>query len=133
MSSVVWSSVVDEQCGGFQRLTRKAVQSSDVKSRGPSKRYMPIIQFSARKIPAQEELGSSRGKECKARTVAGRGGRESPVVCDPGSELRLGGREKKKGEDNKWNGEKKKKKFGVYVAGGKTCMLPYKAAPSVFL
>ena len=30
----------------------------------------------------------------------GRGGEKS-LLCDPGSELRLGGREKKKGEDNK--------------------------------
>ena len=36
-------------------------------------------------------------------------GGENSLLCDPGSELRLGGREKKKGEDNKWDGKKKKK------------------------
>ena len=35
-------------------------------------------------------------------------GREKKsLLCDPGSELRLGGREKKKGEDNKWDGKKR--------------------------
>ena len=29
------------------------------------------------------------------------------LLCDPGSELQLGGREKKKGEDNKWDVENK--------------------------
>ena len=43
----------------------------------------------------------SRNK-CKARAVVGRG--EKSLLCDPGSELRLGGREKK-GEDNKLDGE----------------------------
>ena len=32
------------------------------------------------------------------------------MLCDSGSELRLGGREKKKDEDNKWDGKKEKKK-----------------------
>ena len=35
----------------------------------------------------------------------GRG--EKSLLCDPGSELRLEGR-RKKGEDSKWDGEKKK-------------------------
>ena len=35
------------------------------------------------------------------------GRREKSLRCDPGSELRLGGREKKKGEDSKWDGKKK--------------------------
>ena len=34
----------------------------------------------------------------------GREGGES-LLCDPGSKLRLGGRRKKKGEDNKWDGK----------------------------
>ena len=50
---------------------------------------------------------SSRDKNEIARAVVGRGGEKS-LLCDPGSELRLGGREKKKGEDN--NGMKKKTK-----------------------
>ena len=36
----------------------------------------------------------------------GRG--EKSLLCDPGSELRLVGREKKKGKYNKWNVGKKK-------------------------
>ena len=43
----------------------------------------------------------------------GRGGEKS-LLCDPGSELRLGGREKKKGEDNKRD-DKKKKNVGPYA------------------
>ena len=35
---------------------------------------------------------------------------EKSLLCDPGSEVRLGGREKKKGEDNKWDGKKKRVK-----------------------
>ena len=35
------------------------------------------------------------------------------MLCDPGSELRIGGRENRKGEDNKWDGNKKKKKLHV--------------------
>ena len=45
----------------------------------------------------------SRSK-CKARTVVGRG--EKSLLCDPESELRLGGRGYK-GKDNKWDGKKK--------------------------
>ena len=37
-------------------------------------------------------------------------GGEKSLRCDPGSELRLGGREKKKGEYNKWDGKIRKKK-----------------------
>ena len=33
---------------------------------------------------------------------------EKSLLCDPRSELRLGGREKK-GEDNKWDGKNKQK------------------------
>ena len=36
-------------------------------------------------------------------------GGEKSLQCDPGSELRLGGRENK-GEDNKWDGRRKKTK-----------------------
>ena len=43
-------------------------------------------------------------KKCKARAVVGRG--EKRLLCDPGSELRLGGTEKRKGEDNKGDGKK---------------------------
>ena len=44
------------------------------------------------------------------RTVAGRG--EKSLLCDPGSKLRLGGREKREGEGSEWDGkaEKEKKK-----------------------
>ena len=54
----------------------------------------------------------------KARTVVGReGGQEPAMICDPGSELRQGGRKKRTAKtvnemeksDNKWNGKKKKK------------------------
>ena len=46
--------------------------------------------------------------KCKARTVVGRG--EKSLLYDPGSELRLGQRErKKKGEDNKRDGKKQLK------------------------
>ena len=39
------------------------------------------------------------------------GREEKSLLCDPGSELRLGGREKKKkGEDNKWDEEKRGRK-----------------------
>ena len=48
-------------------------------------------------------------------------GGEKSLLCDPGSELRLGGREKKKGNDNtrsKWDGEKKKEYLlTTYVTG----------------
>ena len=38
---------------------------------------------------------------------SGDGGQgEKSLLCGPGSELRLGGREKKKGEDNKRDGKK---------------------------
>ena len=37
-------------------------------------------------------------------------GREMSLLCDPGSELRLGGSKKKKGDQNKWDGEKKQEK-----------------------
>ena len=37
---------------------------------------------------------------------------EKSLLCDPGSELRLGGRENRKAQDDKWDGEKKKKKKG---------------------
>ena len=42
--------------------------------------------------------------KCKAQTVVGRG--EKSLLCDPGSELRLGGRGNKKGKDNDWDGRK---------------------------
>ena len=40
------------------------------------------------------------------------GGGEQSLLCDPGSQWRLGEREKKKGEDNKWDG--KKKQTGIH-------------------
>ena len=44
--------------------------------------------------------------------LAGR--EEKSLLRDPGFELRLGGRDKKKGEDNEWDGKKKQnKKTGV--------------------
>ena len=43
----------------------------------------------------------------KARTVVGRG--EKGPLCDPGSELLLGGSTKAECEDNKWDEDKKKK------------------------
>ena len=48
-----------------------------------------------RRESTREEKGlksSSRDKKAKARTVVGR---EKSLICDPGSELRQGGREKK--------------------------------------
>ena len=42
-------------------------------------------------------------------------GGEKSLLCDPGSELRLGGRENRRGEDNKWDGKKKKRKRYRYV------------------
>ena len=39
------------------------------------------------------------------------------MLCDPGSELRLGGREK--GEDNKWDGKKRKEKEKKSTVGDK--------------
>ena len=59
----------------------------------------------------KKELKSFRDKKCKARTVVGR----KSLLCDPGSELRLGGRENRKGEDNTWDGKKKKKKAVIRV------------------
>ena len=44
----------------------------------------------------------------KARTVAGRG--EKSLLCDPGSELRVG-RRGKMGEDNEWDEKKNKIKI----------------------
>ena len=41
----------------------------------------------------------------------GRG--EKSLLRDPGSELRLGGREKKKGEDTEWNGKTHTHVFSV--------------------
>ena len=38
------------------------------------------------------------------------GREEKSLLCDPGSELRLGGREKKKGEDINVTRKRKKKK-----------------------
>ena len=35
---------------------------------------------------------------------------EKSLLCDPGSELRLGGREKKEGQDSKWDGKNEEKK-----------------------
>ena len=41
---------------------------------------------------------------------------EESLLCDPGYELRLGGREKKKGEDNKWDEKTKNKKTAAAAA-----------------
>ena len=49
--------------------------------------------------------------------VGREGGQEPAMICDPGSELRQGGRKKRTAKtvnemeksDNKWNGKKKKK------------------------
>ena len=60
----------------------------------------------------------------KARTVAGRRGKS--LLRDPGSELRLvmGRREKKKGEDNKWDGKKKNKKKLLHgTPGARSCQI----------
>ena len=49
----------------------------------------------------EESAESFSPQKCKARTVVGRGVKS--LLCDPGSELRLGRRGKKKGEGEKWN------------------------------
>ena len=52
----------------------------------------------------------------KARTVAGRG--EKSLLCDPGSELRVGRRERRRCmcEDNEWDEKTKKKMSALYEA-----------------
>ena len=50
----------------------------------------------------------------KGTNRSGKGGEEAAIICDPGSELQLGGREKK-GEDNKQDEEKKN---GTYAGNG---------------
>ena len=57
--------------------------------------YFEVYTYTIRHESTREELKSPRDKKCKARTVEGRG-EEEPVVCDPGSELRLGGRENRR-------------------------------------
>ena len=51
-----------------------------------------------RRETTREELKSCRDKKRKARTVVGRGAEEPApaVVRDPGSEVRLGGRENRR-------------------------------------
>ena len=59
----------------------------------------------------KKELESSREKKSKARTVVGRGGKS--LLCDPASELRLGGGENRRAKiilRSKWDGREKKKK-----------------------
>ena len=46
----------------------------------------------------------------------GEGGEQS-LQCDPRYELRLGGREKKKGEDNEWDRKTKRSKTNGYCCG----------------
>ena len=55
--------------------------------------------------------------KCKALTVVGRG----LILCDPRSEL-LEQEADNKGEDNKWDGEKKKNK--VVLAQGRPIFFP---------
>ena len=55
--------------------------------------------------PGKKELKSSRDIKASYEPLCGVG--EKSLLCDPGSELRLGGREKKEGEDNKWDGKNK--------------------------
>ena len=50
-----------------------------------------------RRESTREELKSSRDKN--ARHEPYRVGGKKSLLCDPGSELRIGGREEKKGED----------------------------------
>ena len=57
----------------------------------------------------KKELKSSRDKKCKARTIVGR--REKSLLCDPGSELRLGGRENRRAKiTNEMENKNKNKK-----------------------
>ena len=53
-------------------------------------------------------------------------GREMSLLCDPGSELRLGGSKKKKGDQNKWDGEKKQeKKNGSDLPNSEKISIPF--------
>ena len=56
-------------------------------------------------LGGKKELKSSRDRN--ARHEPYWVGGEKSLLCDPGSELRLGGREQK-GEDNKWDEKKRK-------------------------
>ena len=59
-------------------------------------------------------------KKCKARTLR-RGGRElKSLLCDPGPELRLGGREERRAKILKRDGGKKKLWIGCTMGGGCT-------------
>ena len=62
-------------------------------------------QFNA-SLRGKKGLKSSRDENARHEPQWG-GGEERSLLCDPGSELRIGGREKKKGEDNKWDGKKR--------------------------
>ena len=64
----------------------------------------------------------------KARTVVGR--REQSLLCDPGSELRLGGRRRKKGGGH--NMEWKKNEEGVLRLILKVLKLPVRVVYQVY-
>ena len=53
----------------------------------------------------KKELKCSRDKNARHEPAVGRG--ERSLLCDPGSELLLGGRRNKKGENSKWDGKVK--------------------------
>ena len=84
-----------------------------------------------RESTAQERAEAFSRWKCKARTVVGRG--EKSLLCDPGSELRLftGGREKRKGEDKKRDGNKKKQHHAArasYASASDTSQIVYDMA-----
>ena len=57
------------------------------------------VTTTIRRETAREELKSSRDKNARHEPLVGRG--EKSLLCDPGSKLRLGGRERE-GEDHEW-------------------------------
>ena len=55
--------------------------------------------------PVDEGRKSFNLLAIKMRGTNRSGGGEKSLLCDPGSELRLGGREEMKGEGNRWDGK----------------------------
>ena len=55
---------------------------------------------------------------------------EESLLCDPGAELRLGGAEKRKGEDNKWDAKKEEKMH--WLAGVGYVLCTYRSMQSMY-
>ena len=117
--------------------TRRARSSSGCRSRSLGSKQVPRAAC-AEAARAGEMLAVARFYRrrfflCTTKMpVTNRTGEgEKSLLCGPGSELRLGGREQKKGDDHKWDGST----IGVPAVGysGSTscCCIRVKTCPGV--